>query len=185
MNVGLQHVSSDYVLFLNSGDTLASADVLKQVAAALTGLSERPALLYGDCLVVEEHGTAWLRRARPKRWSPLGMLTSHQAMFFRTDAIPDGFDTAYILSADYAAMLRLYAVGRGRDFEYLPVALCNYRLGGRSDQQRIQGIREDFAIRRVVLGMGWIPAAALHAAHHFQKWLKRHFPDIHRLMRYG
>ncbi len=59
------------------------------------------------------------------------MSTTHQAMYFRTDALADGFDTRYRLSGDYAAVTRLYVANRGADFRHLPKPLCRFRLGGR------------------------------------------------------
>jgi hypothetical protein len=185
MNKGLHKVDAEYVLFLNSGDVLCAPDVLADVTESIAALGERPSLLYGDCFEVDAHGVSHLRRARPAWWAWLGMSTTHQAMYFRADAIHDGYDTTYRLSADYAAVARLYVAQRGVDFQYLPKPLCRFHLGGRSEQQRRAGLREDLEIRRRVLGMGTIPAIMLHAAHHTHRWIKRHLPRIHRLMRYG
>jgi putative colanic acid biosynthesis glycosyltransferase len=184
MNRGLSQVSSRHVLFLNSGDTLASADSLQPICQALQSADEAPALLLADCYVVEANGESYLRRARRASWVPLGMPTSHQAMVFRTDAIASGFDTRFRLSGDYAAVAKLYAEHRGRDFLYVPSPLCRFHLGGRSDQHRQRGLQEDRRIRREILGMGPITAGILHVAHSAQGWIKRNAPTIHRLIRY-
>ena len=185
MNKGLQWTEADYVLFLNSGDVLSSADVLEVVADALAASSDRPSLLYGDCLEVGGAGTRHLRQARPAYWVPLGMPTAHQAMYFRKDALDSGFDSRYRLSGDYAAVMKLYAAHRGKDFRHIPVVLCWFQLGGRSEQQRDRGLREDFAIRRQLLGMNAFLAHALTVLHHLHSLIKRHLPLLHRLARYG
>lgn len=185
MNKGLRQVAAEYVLFLNSGDVLATPDVIEAVTESLALPGERPSLLYGDCYEVDARGVSHLRRARPAWWAWLGMSTTHQAMYFRTDALTDGFDTRYRLSGDYAAVTKLYVANRGADFRYLPKTLCRFQLGGRSDQQRSAFLKENLEIRRRVLGMGPVPAIMLHAAHHAQGWIKRHAPAVHRLIRYG
>ena len=185
MNRGLRTVNAEYVLFLNSGDVLSDPDVLKSVARALNGKLESLSLLYGNCYEVDTRGINYLRRARPAWWVWLGMPTTHQAMFFRTKALGDGFDVRYRLSGDYAAVARLYFANRGNDFLHLPMALCRFQLGGRSDLQRRVLLQENLAIRQSELGMKRAPALMLHAAHHVQGWIKRYVPAVHRLMRYG
>jgi len=185
MNRGLQRVAADYVLFLNSGDVLSAPDVLQAVTDSVAKEGQWPSLLYGDCYEVDARAVSHLRRARPAWWVWLGMPTTHQAMFFRTAALKDGFDARYRLSGDYAAVARLYVANRGADFLHLPKALCRFRLGGRSDQQRRLLLQENLAIRQDTLGMRHMPAVVLHAAHHAQGWIKKHAPYVHRLMRYG
>jgi putative colanic acid biosynthesis glycosyltransferase len=185
MNRGLRQVRGDYALFLNSGDVFCARDVLESVTDFLARTAQQPTLLYGDCLEVDLKGRAYLRRARPPWWVWLGMPTTHQAMYFRCDALPDGFDTRYRWSGDYDAVARLYMARRGVDFLHLPKPLCRFHLGGRSDQNRRAFLRENLDIRRRTLGMSSLPAHVLHAAHHVQGWIKKYVPAVHRSMRYG
>jgi putative colanic acid biosynthesis glycosyltransferase len=184
MNKGFERVEAEYVLFLNSGDTLASSDVLEAVTEALLHLPESPSLLYGDCFEVDARGVHHLKLARPAFWIQMGMPTTHQAMYFRTDVLIGGFETRYRFSGDYDAVIRLYVANRGADFHHLNKALCRYRLGGRSDQFRRDFLRENLEIRRRVLGMKPVPAAMLHVAHHVQGWIKQYAPGLHGLFRY-
>jgi putative colanic acid biosynthesis glycosyltransferase len=185
MNKGLRDVDADYVLFLNSGDTLATVGDLASVSDFLQRSALQPALLYGDSFEIDTSGAAYLRRARPAWWIWLGMPTTHQSMYFRTDAIRDGFDTRYRWSGDYDAVARLYMANRGADFSHLAQPLCRFHLGGRSDQNRRVFLRENLEIRRRILGMGPVPAIMLHVAHHTQGLIKRHAPFVHRVLRYG
>lgn len=185
MNKGLARTRCRYVLFLNSGDTLSSPDVLDNVAAALSACAVPPPLLYGDCFEVYADGRAFLRRARPPFWVPIGMPTTHQAMYFRVDALGQGFDRGYRLSGDYEAVCRLYAQQGGRDFLRLPKPLARFQLGGRSDQQRSLLLQENLDIRRRVLGMGAAGARVLHLLHGIHGLVKRYVPFLHRLARYG
>jgi len=185
MNKGLKRADADYVLFLNSGDVLATPDVLDVVSNTLAGRADQPSLLYGDCFEVDAGGCNHLRRARPASWVPIGMPTCHQAMLFRTDAIKNGFDARYWLHADYAAVSALYKRFHGQDFAYVQVPLCRFQLGGRSDQQVRVLLRESFEIRRRVLGMAAAPALILHVLHSVHSLVKRYVPILHRLVRYG
>ena len=136
MNGGIERAQADYLLFLNSGDTLAGPGVLQSVVQELARLPERPVLLFGDSFEVDRWHRPNLRRARPAWWVWVGMPTTHQAMFFRRDALPSGFDTRYRLSGDYAAVTSLYRMRGGADFHHLPVPFAHFHLGGRSDQLR-------------------------------------------------
>lgn len=184
MNRGLERVRADYVLFLNSGDTLASSEVLTSIDRELASLAEAPVLLYGDSFEVDRWEVPHLRRARPVWWIWLGMPTTHQAMLFRRDALPS-YETRYRLSGDYAAVTKLFVVHRGADFHHLPQALCHFHLGGRSDQWRRKFLRENLEIRRKVLRMPAVPAYLLHLAHYVHGWIKYHLPTLHGLIRYG
>lgn len=185
MNHGLRLVGTDYVLFLNSGDVLASPADLEAVDRAIAHTAPKPSLLYGDCLEVDASGVSSLKRARGPYWVPIGMPTSHQAMFFRVDSIPGGFDLRYRLSSDYAAVASLFTSDKGADFLHLPRPLCRFGLGGRSHKHRISALREDFAIRRRVVGMS-APAAILLYVLHYLHWLiKQYVPVLHRLARYS
>jgi len=185
MNKGLERVEADYVLFLNSGDVFCSTDVLESVVHHLAAIGSRPALLFGDCLEVDLKGRAYLRRARPAWWVWLGMATTHQAMYFKADALRPGFDSRYRWSGDYDAVARLYMSRRGEDFAYLPRTLCRFHLGGRSDQNRRAFLAENLEIRRRVLRMNTPAAYLLHCAHHVQGWIKKYVPALHRAVRYG
>ena len=173
------------MLFLNSGDVLADDGVLQAVASALAAAVDPPVLLFGDCYEVDRRGIHHMRRARPAWWVPVGMPTCHQAMYFRRNAIPDGFDTHYRLHADYAAVGALYARHNGNDFQRMPAALCRFQFGGRSDQQRSLLLREASEIRQRVLGMNALSVAALHALHALHGWVKQYVPALHRFVRYS
>jgi len=185
MNHGLGRTDADYVLFLNSGDTLSGPRVLESVELELAQLPDRPVLLFGDSFEVDRWERPNLRRARPAWWVWIGMPTTHQAMFFRRDALPRGFDTRYRLSGDYAAVTELYRARGGQDFHHLPQPVCHFHLGGRSDQWRRSFLLENLEIRRRVLDMPSAPARLLHLAHQVHGWIKYHLPWLHGLIRYG
>jgi putative colanic acid biosynthesis glycosyltransferase len=185
MNHGLQRADAAFVLFLNSGDLLADSTVLESVESRLAELEEWPVLLFGDSFEVDRWMRPNLRRARPAWWVWLGMPTTHQAMFFRRDALPSGFETRYRLSGDYAAVTSLYRAQRGTNFHHLARPVAHFHLGGRSDQLRRKFLLENLEIRRRILGMPVLPAMVLHLAHRVHGWIKYHLPWLHGMFRYG
>jgi putative colanic acid biosynthesis glycosyltransferase len=184
MNKGLHAVKTDYVFFLNSGDSLCGHSVLESVAIGIASRDTRPTLLYGDCYVVEANGSSFLRKGRSPSWVPIGMPTSHQAMFFTTSAITTGFDLRFGLSSDYAMLCKLFMANRGRDFAQMAEPLCSFRLGGRSETGRRQALQEDHQIRREILGMSELQSGLLYWAHFTHHILKRKLPFVQRLFRY-
>ena len=65
-----------------------------------------------------------------------------QAMVFRRECLPRGFNTRYRWSGDYAAVAELFLRKRGRDFKRIDEVYCHFHLGGRSDLYRSQFLAE-------------------------------------------
>lgn len=99
MNKGISHVKGDYILFLNSGDTLShqiqSLDFMKEVAGHDLGL-------FG----FEIRNT--LRKPRSNSWRFWSMPTSHQAIVYSTALLKKNrFDESYRFAADFEHYLRI------------------------------------------------------------------------------
>jgi putative colanic acid biosynthesis glycosyltransferase len=181
MNQGTAMSSGDHVLFLNAGDELADRHVLTE---AIERLDQTCDLAYGDAIEVDENGRAKLRPARPPAWIRRGMFTHHQAMLFRRSRlVSSGYRTRFTLSADYDLVARWLAEGAAT--QHLGLTLVRFHLGGRSDGERRSGVREDFVIRREVLGVGPVAARGLAAAHLVHLGIKRTVPRLARHWRSG
>jgi glycosyltransferase involved in cell wall biosynthesis len=99
MNKGISYVKGDYVLFLNSGDTLShqiqSLDFMEEVAGHDLGL-------FG----FEIRNT--LRKPRSNSWRFWSMPTSHQAIVYSTALLKKNlFDESYRFAADFEHYLRI------------------------------------------------------------------------------
>lgn len=114
MNKGLQLATSDYVCFMNAGDTFHSPDTLSEVFGQVDGAF--PDVLYGETNIVDETGS-FIRRRRLKAPSSLGfesfkqgMVVCHQS-FYAKRAIAPLYDLRYKYSSDFDWCLKILRVG--------------------------------------------------------------------------
>lgn len=172
MNRGTNLARGDYVLYLNSGDTLASPDVLTNITATLA--AEAPDFLWGDSLERQLDGELRYKPSRPMKRLPLGMISHHQAMLFRRDVIERNairYNLAYSIAADYDFVLRHVCASATK--RYLPEPICIFERGGSSYQKRHKARREQFLIRRTFY-RSTIFASAVFVA----QWVLRSFRGV-------
>lgn len=138
MNKGIDRASGDYLLFLNAGDTLASPETLEKIAAQSPGQD----FIFGDALENGEY-----KSARPYPKILYGMITHHQAMFYRRAALGNlHYDTGYKIAADYKFTV-LFA-RQSKSALHCPFPVCTFEPGGLSQTQTRQGRIEQFLIRK-------------------------------------
>lgn len=129
MNKGIRHASGEYILFLNSGDTLSDSDTLKEVF----GKALNADVVYGDW--TEAHP------GRPKKhchspekvnyYAFAARPLCHQTAFVRTNLLKESpYDETYRICADWAKWVELSK--KGCSFQYIPVTICHFVLGGYS-----------------------------------------------------
>jgi len=172
MNRGTDCAQGRYLLYMNSGDTLAEPDTLAAISKAL--VEKEPDFLYGDSLERQLDGEIRLKPSRPIKRLPLGMITHHQAMLFRREVVEDirlRYDLAYQIAADYDFVLR--HVRASEIIHYLPQPICVFERGGTSFQKRNIARREQFHIRRAAYN-STLFAATIFAA----QWGLRTFRGI-------
>lgn len=132
MNAALQHVHGDYVLFLNSGDTLHDTEVLHDVRNPLKSME--PSWAYGSVVLFPRVGVprpqprftySLERKARFSR----GRFPMQPATIIRTSVLKSlgGFDETYRIAADYKLMLQL---ARQAEPLVLDREITDFRLGG-------------------------------------------------------
>lgn len=136
MNKGLDRASGDYVIIMNAGDQFADCGVLKIVSPSQSDF------IYGD---YNECG--YVIPAKNHRQIKYGMITSHQAMFYRRSVIDDlRFDEKYQLAADYKFTLQF--LQKAATFQRLDVPICVFGQGGMSQRYAMRARREERAIRK-------------------------------------
>lgn len=180
MNKGMARANGRYLLFLNAGDRLASADILETLRESIRSGPTSPGLVYGDSLEERPDGGLFLKKARSHRRARQGMFTHHQAMLYRRETF-DGmrYDLRYAIAADYDLTLR--ALKTGAHVLYVPVAVCVFECGGVSQRRTRQGRAEQFAIRAA---LNICPASVNHAIRAKQilaQSARRLCPGLYRL----
>jgi len=133
MNKGIRRAHGDYLLFLNSGDTLRDDSV---VARALPLLGDDD-IIYGDAVFCKPYKERLVRYPDTFTLYHLwkAFTPCHQATFIRAALLrQSGYDEHYRIVADYRKWIEWKM--EGRSFRHLPLAVCNYMLDGVSTTQR-------------------------------------------------
>ena len=126
-NKGIEHAQGEYLLFLNSGDTLSAPDTLKDVFSKPFDAD----VVYGDWT------EALPRRPKKQCHSPekvnyytfASRPLCHQTAFIRASLLKQSpYDETYHICADWAKWLELSK--QGCTFRHIPVTVCHFVLGG-------------------------------------------------------
>lgn len=179
MNKGIGMASGRYLIFMNSGDLFAEADVLAKVKVRADSEST-PALLYGDSVDFSFSGQSDLRKARSAKSYESAMFAQHQSIFFKNDGRL--YKLKYRVSADYAYIGEAI-MADPRSPVYLGFAVCKFLLGGLNEQKRFDALKEDLDIRLNVFGVYPVKAFMLYIAHFAHSVLKRLNPKLARVVR--
>ncbi len=141
MNKGIDKAHGDYIIFMNAGDRLSDADILRSLSALI--FAEEPDFIYGDAL--ETNG--FYKKARGHTTPENGMFTHHQAMIYKREMIGDlRYDTKFEIAADYDFTVKI--LKRSRRVSYIPAAICIFEKGGLSHKKAKTGRLEEFLIRK-------------------------------------
>lgn len=130
MNKGIRQANGLYLLFLNSGDTLADTTVLENVEPYL--LPDHIDILYGDAAYLEPGGK--VIRKYPKELSFgffLEQNLSHQASFIRRSLFSDLFfyNEKNKIVSDWEFLM--YAICKAnRSYQHIDLVICDYDVSG-------------------------------------------------------
>lgn len=133
MNQAILHVSGDYVLFLNCGDSFASDDVLKKTAAHIQD-NPGKGIYYGDTFWEQTGVTAMA----PKSITPFicyRNIPCHQSCFYERALFAEkSYDVTYRIRADYDHFLWC-VLKRGILPAYMGFTVASYEGGGFSESK--------------------------------------------------
>ncbi len=176
MNKGVALARGEYLVFMNSGDEFHDAEVLGRVDKIIAGADEKPAFIYGDSVDVAEDGTEYYRKAKNHSAIKYGMITQHQAMFFRRDLLPSPpYQERFKLSADYALISHTLRNSVGQGIIRVDFPICRFKMGGTNESKRFRALKEDYRIRTDVQKMSAIEASLLYFLHYNHAVLKHLF----------
>ncbi|HEY1037857.1 MAG TPA: glycosyltransferase family 2 protein [Bacteroidia bacterium] len=137
-NKGIQKASGEYVLFLNSGDTFYSNQVVDKFYNFLQ--ENDSAMIYGNTNLVNGNKNELLVQPGklPMEFWYMGTL-NHQAVFMKRDLFERFglYDLKYRICADFDLFLRAYVKDPGM-FAHINETICNY------DQTGFSASKENF-----------------------------------------
>lgn len=152
MNKGVELSHGDWVMFLNSGDTLVDSEVLKNTFSQFH--SKLIGVLYGDVILSYTYGKVV---ARPFSLEKMECFFpfSHPASFVRGELLKShGFNLKYRIVSDYNLFYQLYK--EGVQFKYLPIRISVFEAEtGISSRQFLTVFREVAQINGRYLRKGW------------------------------
>ena len=126
-NKGITHAQGEYVLFLNSGDSLLSSDTIENIFSVASDAD----VIYGDW--VERKKYSLKKRCHsPNAVNYYYFATRpicHQASFIRTSLLKQSpYDESYRICADWAKWVELS--NQGYKFQHIPINVCFYMRDG-------------------------------------------------------
>ncbi len=110
MNRAIEHCSGDYVIFINSGDTLADTKVLEDVAHYIMQDKEQADLYFGNVfrkMEQEEILETYKGKDIVFKLLLVGRMPCHQSIFTSLDVMKQyRFDENYSITADYNFLMK-------------------------------------------------------------------------------
>lgn len=145
MNKGIKLAKGKWIIFMNAGDLFYSSTVLsevfcKQYAPEISGV-------YGDTLRYHE---SWNLRVDGKPLEDIAngfpLPFCHQSVFVDTELMKKTmFDLRYKLAGDYNFFVQCYRMGC--KLEHVPIIVSRYAMGGVSETNTVNHLKEKIAIR--------------------------------------
>jgi glycosyltransferase involved in cell wall biosynthesis len=176
MNKGISLAHGEYLVFMNSGDEFYDGNVLDRIEQVIGSEEERPAFIYGDSVDVAEDGTEYYRKAKKYNAIKFGMITQHQAMFFKRELLPSPpYPEQFKLSADYALISHTLKHSPENGIVQVDFPICRFKMGGTNESKRFLALKEDYAIRKNIQQLTALEAAFLYFLHYNHAMLKHLF----------
>lgn len=163
MNKGLKNATGEYVLYLNSGDSLFSFETLKKVF----DLENRGDIYYGETMYVDENYSELGTRSEvttrklPKdlnaRSFLKGMLVCHQSIIVKRQIAPE-YNLDFRRSSDIDWCIK--CLKKSLHTINCNCIISNYMTGGYSRQSDRKTWKERFTIMKIHFGL--IPTIVSH-----------------------
>ena len=158
MNKGLALATGEIIGFINADDFYPSSDVLSKVVATFEA-SDADAC-YSDLCYVQQDDISRIVRYWKSSIYKVGLFEKgwcppHPTFFVRRGVYErlGGFNLDYKIAADAELMIRFLAAGRISS-SYIPEVLVHMRLGGTTNRNLANIVKQNFEIRRGLLANG-------------------------------
>lgn len=158
MNKGIAMATGDIIGFINADDFYPSPDVLSTVATAFE--TSGADSCFGDLCYVQQSDVSrivryWKSCTFKSGLFEKGWCPPHPTFFVRRAVYQrlGGFNLDYKIAADVELMARFLAAGRITS-HYIPQVLVHMRLGGTTNRNLVNIIKQNLEIRRGLLAQG-------------------------------
>ncbi|GAB3195616.1 glycosyltransferase involved in cell wall biosynthesis [Pontibacter aydingkolensis] len=139
MNKGIFAAKGDYILFLNSGDTLDNENTLNTIASTLKGED----IIYGD-LIIKEDEKSW-RKSYPDKLTFKFFLKEslpHPATFIKKDLFNriGLYNESFKIVSDWEFFL--LAINKFNcSYKHVPFIVSHFTLDGISSKEEFRAVR--------------------------------------------
>ena len=143
MNEALEHISAEYVLFLNAGDYLFDSNVLERIDSELKNHDYD--IIYGNYWLYSENKR---KHIISKDFSllPKCMITTHQAIFTKTELLKKRpYSNDYRMTADYDFYLDMFL--QNKKFLHINQDFVYFAVDGVSQKNAIRTQNEVFDLK--------------------------------------
>ncbi len=147
MNKGVRAASGDYIVFINAGDYLIEANVIKSVVQTIQSKAlQNIDILYANLLVydpVRGQGSIWAASKRTRLSMYMGSLPHPSTFFSRTAFEKNGlYDTSFKIAGDYEWFVRAFEKNK-LSFTHLDVLTAVFINDGVSTHQKWQSLQDE------------------------------------------
>lgn len=138
MNKGMAKISSEFIWFLNSGDTCASNTVMEEV---LPHLSSKFDLVYGKAWHVGGYGKKSVGEPVTKAHFRRRMPICHQSIIYKTSiAKIHPYPLEYRIISDWIVTQTIFS--KASNTKFIDLYLANFDLSGISSQNHFRVLKE-------------------------------------------
>lgn len=148
MNKGIRLATGDWIIFMNADDTFYNIEVLKSVFLNCNKETvDDYDGIYGDTVRIDGDKKNLVKAKKLSNIvKDIPLPFCHQSVFVRRDVlIENPFDLKYKQASDYDMFAGFYI--QGRKFKYMNIVVSNYMMGGISETQTVNHLKEKLAIR--------------------------------------
>lgn len=132
MNKGIEYVTGEWVIFMNSGDTFVTN---KTLSSLNLDKLQNADIVYGSSYYIYQWGRILIRPAVPLKFTKT-LPFVHQSVLVKSSLMKKNkFDCKYKVCADLNFFFSVYNLGA--IFQYIDIPISNYKVGGYSSKSGI------------------------------------------------
>lgn len=174
-NKGLQYVTGEYIMFLNSDDYFVGNDVIKHIETFIKQ-NKSPIAIYGNIYYLNERTGQVTKQGKNLLIDDIqnGEIPQHPSFVFNKKVLEyiKQFDSSYQISADYEFMLKVI-LKYGEKVLYSNITTTYFRLGGLSSNLRTKELRDrETNTIRSAHNITPIRSKLNNANYWFKKWIE-------------